>query len=107
MTKRVRAVIGTVFALLAAAMGVYSYLTDDRAAKVRLAREALWAAGYVDVEIDWEQNPRELSRCAVGQIRNKGRAYAWRTPTARGLYCAPEDGRPHRIIVEGGQPATN
>lgn len=106
MKTKVQPAIAVACALLVLALSVYSCLTDDRMAKVRLAKEALSAAGYADVEIDWEQNPRELTRCAVGQIRHKGRAYAWRTPTAHGLYCAPEDGRPHRIIVESGQAAT-
>ncbi len=40
-----------------------------------------------------------MSECGVGQVKNRGYAYAWTSSHGDGVYCYPLDGRPQRIIV--------
>jgi hypothetical protein len=56
---------------------------------------------YPDAQLNRGQVPSQMSRCGVGQIRNKGYAYAWETEAHRGIFCLPVDGRPSRILVDG------
>jgi hypothetical protein len=68
--------------------------------RVEAAEAALEQAGYFGANASRYQSPKNMQRCGVGQIRNKGRAYAWETATQRGIFCYPMDGRPQRIIVD-------
>jgi len=74
----------------------------QRPERIRLeaAEAALEQAGYFGANASRHQSPQNMQRCGVGQIRNKGRAYAWETATQRGVFCYPMDGRPQRIIVD-------
>lgn len=67
--------------------------------RVEAAEAALEQAGYHGARASWQQQPKNMHRCDVGQIKNRGYAYAWETETESGVYCYPIDGRPHRIIL--------
>lgn len=70
------------------------------------AREAVRAAGFADAQFQRGQSPTQLSLCKVGQTRNRGWAFHWRTEEASGLYCARDDGRADEILLlEGARPA--
>ncbi|PLR21385.1 hypothetical protein SGCZBJ_20510 [Caulobacter zeae] len=78
--------------------------TQDR--RRTQAREAVRAAGFTDAQFQRGQSPSLLSLCKVGQTRNRGLAFHWRTEEASGLYCARDDGRADEILLlEGARPA--
>lgn len=76
-------------------------LNRPGAERLDTARRALAHAGYPDAELNRGQVPSQMSRCGVGQIQNKGYAYAWETEAHRGIFCLPVDGRPSSILVDG------
>ena len=67
------------------------------------ARQSLAEAGFPNARVQRGQSPTNLSRCHVGQLRNRGYAYAWTAGEARGLLCLPVDGRPTQINVDRGE----
>ena len=85
-------------------VGVLNAPSDKR---LKSARQALAEAGFVDAQLSRGQSPSDMSTCEVGQIWKRGYAYAWRTESAKGIFCMRLDGRPNRIIVDGpSQPTT-
>jgi hypothetical protein len=74
-------------------------LTNPNKTRLDAARQGLADAGFAGAHIERGQTPSNMARCDVGQIRKRGSAYAWSTPTAEGVFCLPEDGRPSRVIV--------
>jgi len=68
-------------------------------ARVEAAEAVLEQAGYLNAKVNRSQSPKNMYRCDVGQIKNKGYAYAWETATQSGVFCYPMDGRPKRILL--------
>jgi hypothetical protein len=98
--------IAVALVLIIAAWGVFSMVKAgaERDKDNGRIRAALAAAGHPDARIGRGQRLRAMSRCDVGQIRKRGAAYEWRTDWASGVYCAPADGRPDRILIDGQEP---
>lgn len=58
-------------------------------------------AGYPDARVNGWQGTHNMVLCHVSQVRkNRGYAFAWKTPTQSGVFCLPTDGRPTRIILD-------
>ncbi|MNE01654.1 hypothetical protein D3C87_320340 [compost metagenome] len=68
--------------------------------RVETALVALEQAGYHGASANRYQSPGNMHRCGVGQIKNRGYAYAWETATQSGVFCYPTDGRPQRILLD-------
>lgn len=94
---------GRWFILAALLVGMVAFANwADRPRRERLdnVEQALAAGGFERADVSPTQSPTNMSRCKVGQMRNRGYAYAWRTEEARGVFCLPIDGRPSHIIVD-------
>ncbi len=85
-----------VFAVCVVATIALNRPTQERLAFVR---KSLAAEGYPDAQVGRQQNPSDMSECGVGQITNRGYAYPWTSGATEGVYCAPLDGRPARIVL--------
>ncbi len=93
------------FCAVVAAMITNAVINDGRESEdLRQMRLALAQAGHSQARIQRGQRLSAMSRCDVGQIRKRGAAYEWRTDWASGVYCAPADGRPDRILIDGQEP---
>lgn len=86
--------------MLVASYILVQVLNQPRMERLRAAREALAEAGYPGARVNRAQVTSQMVRCEVGQIRNRGYAYAWSNDRHSGLYCLRLDGRPNRIIVD-------
>ncbi len=84
---------------MAVAIPLVYILNQPSRIKFQIADRELAAAGYPDARVNRAQMPSNMHRCGVGQIRNKGSAYAWETDTHSGVFCLPDDGHRSTIIV--------
>ena len=66
--------------------------------RLETVRRHLAEAGHQNARVNRAQIPANMQRCAVGQIRNKGYAYAWETDANSGVFCLRQDGRPSSVI---------
>ena len=99
MTRRSLRWIG-LLAIFLALIPVVSYLNRPNAQRRETARSALADSGYPGARVFPAQRVANMARCQVGQVRNKGYAYAWETDSHSGVFCLPEDGRPSRILLD-------
>jgi hypothetical protein len=66
--------------------------------RLETVRRDLAEAGYPNARVSRAQIPTNMQRCEVGQIRNKGYAYAWETDAHSGVFCLRQDGRSSSVI---------
>ena len=76
------------------------FLNQPARTRLDAARRDLAEAGYPDARVNRAQTPSNMRRCGVGQIRNKGYAYDWKTDAHSGVFCQPEDGRPVSVLLD-------
>ena len=92
--------VGIAFLCAFGAVSVAGLLNNPNKKRLEAVRHGIAEAGFPGADVERGQVPSNMARCDVGQIRKRGSAYAWSTPTAKGLFCLPQDGRPSRIIVD-------
>lgn len=85
---------------IAVAIVLSHFLNQPVRTRLDAARRDLAKAGYPDARVNRAQTPSNMRRCGVGQIRNKGYAYAWEADVHSGVFCQPEDGRPVSILLD-------
>lgn len=83
---------------LAVAILLVYVLNQPGRTRLEIAQRDLAEAGYPNARVNRAQIPTNMQRCGVGQIRNKGYAYAWDTDAHSGVFCLRQNGGPSSVI---------